>query len=287
MTQIPAGRLTEYRRRTFRLASDARLERVEEALEFVNERGFVYLWPIKGARLPNLWSAVAGERPVADEHDDPGHVTWGWKDGMLDKRQWYYAKVLRGKATMISLDVAPSFYALSENYGDPEHDYLQLYEDGLLSREAKLIYEALLREGPLDTVNLRRKIHMTGKASNSPFDRGLTGLQRDFKILPVGIAQTGAWRYSFIYDMVHRHYPDLPEQARPIKRSQARQKLLRLYFASLGAATAAEARKLFQWPKKDMDRALEALVESETLRAGCPVEGQRGDHFVLPELVGG
>jgi hypothetical protein len=262
-----------------------RLGSVEEALAFVNERGFVHFWPIKSVNLPNLWAAVAGQRPVANKHDDPGHVTWRWKDGMLDKRQWYYAKILRGKATMIALNVAPLFYALSENYGDPEHDYLQLYEDGLLSREAKLIYEALLREGPLDTVNLRRKIHMTGKASNSPFERGLTNLQRDFKILPVGIAEAGAWRYSFIYDLVHRHYPELPQRARPIKRSQARQKLLSLYFDSVGAATAAEARKLFQWPKKDLDRALEALVEKGALRPGYQVERQKSEHFALPELV--
>ena len=285
--EISAGRLKEYRRRTFRLRAELRLESVGDALSFVNERGFVYFWPIKGANFPNLWAAVAGDRPVADDHDDPGHITWGWKDGMLDKRQWYYGKILRGKATMIALDIAPYFYALSENYGDPDLDYLQLYEDGLLSRESKLIYEALLREGPLDTVNLRRKIHMTGKASNSPFDRGLTNLQRDFKILPVGVAKAGAWRYSFIYDMVHRHYPDLPELARLIKRGQARLSLLSLYFTSLGAATAADARKLFQWPKKDMDRALETLVEQETLRSGCQVEGQSGEFFAGPELAEG
>jgi hypothetical protein len=286
VTEITAAQLQAYRQQTFCLTDALRLRSVEDALSFVNERGFVYFWPIKGANLPNLWAAVAGQRPVADKHDDPGHVPWGWKDGMLDKRQWYYGKILRGKATMIALDVVPAFYALSENYGDPEHDYLQLYEDGLLSREAKLIYETLLREGPLDTVNLRRKIHMTGKASNSPFERGLTGLQRDFKILPVGIAEAGAWRYSFIYDLVHRHYPELPEKARSIKRSEARQKLLGLYFASLGAATAAEARKVFQWPKKDLDRALDTLVEFGTIKGGVQVEGQRGDFFVLPALMG-
>ncbi|MGB3715350.1 MAG: hypothetical protein WA996_13050, partial [Candidatus Promineifilaceae bacterium] len=171
MIELSTARLQEYRQTTFRLRSDLTLRNQEDALAFVKKRGFVYFWPIKGARLPSLWAAVAGDRPVADAHDDPGHVTWSWKDEMLDKRRWYYGKILRGKATMISLEVAPFFYALSENYGDPDSDYLQLYEDGLLSREAKMIYEALLREGPLDTVTLRRKIHMTGKASNSPFER--------------------------------------------------------------------------------------------------------------------
>ncbi|UCG25433.1 MAG: winged helix DNA-binding domain-containing protein, partial [Chloroflexota bacterium] len=127
----------------------------------------------------------------------------------------------------------------------------------------------------------------TGKASNSPFDRGLTNLQRDFKILPVGIAEAGAWRYSFIYDLVHRYYPALPDRARPIKRSQARQKLLSLFFGSLGAATAAEARKLFQWSKKDLDRTLAVLVESELLLASCQVEGKSGEHYAAPEVAEG
>ena len=182
---------------------------------------------------------------------------------------------------MIALDMVPSFYALSENFGDPEQDYLQLYEDGLLTREAKLIYEALLHEGPLDTVNLRRVIHMTGKASNSPFERGLVALQKDFKILPVGIAEAGAWRYSFIYDLVHRYYPNLPQQARPIKLSEARQKLVSLYFDSVGAATAAEVRKLFQWRKKDIERTLDSLVEQDKIQEGWQVAGRKGQHLVV------
>jgi hypothetical protein len=222
---------------------------------------------------------------VADAHDDPGHVTWGWKDEMLDKRRWYYGKILRGKATMISLEVAPFFYALSENYGDPDTDYLQLYEDGLLSREAKVIYEALLREGPLDTVTMRRKIHMTGKASNSPFERGLVSLQRDFKILPVGIARVGGWRYSFIYDLVHRYYPDLPAKAQPITRREARRKLVALYFKSVGAAKVGDVRKLFQWPKRDIESTLAALVEPGELIEGCRLEGKEGHHLALASLV--
>lgn len=287
MLQLTVEKLDEYRRETFRLGEGLYLHSKDDALQFVNERGFVYFWPIKGITFPSLWTAVAGNRPVADAHDDPGHVTWGWKDEMLDMRQWYYAKVLRGKATMIALEVVPYFYALSENYGDPEHDYLQLYEDGLLTREAKVIYEALLREGPLNTVKLRRVIHMTGKASNSPFDRGLVTLQKDFKILPVGIAEAGAWRYSFIYDLVHRYYPELPQQARPIKLSEARQKLVSFYFDSIGAATAAEVRKLFQWRKKDIERTLDKLVEGGKLKAGWQVAGRKGEHLAVDSLVKG
>jgi hypothetical protein len=281
VVELSAARLREFRQNTFRLRGELKLRNQEEAVAFVGERGFIYFWPIKGIRLPSLWAAVAGNRPVADVHDDPGHVTWGWKDSLLDKRQWHYAKVLRGKAMMISLSVAPLFYALSENYGDPDSDYMQLYEDGLLSRESKAIYEILLGEGSLDTVTMRRKIHMTGKASKSSFERGLVSLQRDFKILPVGISQAGGWRYSFVYDLVHRYYPDLPARARPISRKEARVALVSLYFASVGAAKEVDVRKLFQWSRKDIDSTLAALVDSGKLTGDCQLEGKDGPFFAL------
>lgn len=271
-------RVEAYRQQTFRLVTDRRLQSAEAAVQFVNERGFVYLWPIKDILFPSLWTAVVGNRPVASDHDDPGHITWRWKDEMLGKGQWHYAKVLRGKATMISLQLLPTFYALSDNYGDPENDYLQLYEDGLLSREAKLIYETLLREGPLDTVTLRRQISMTGKKSNSPFDRGLTVLQRDFKIMPVGVAEAGAWRYSFVYQTVHSYYPELLEQARPLTRQDARQTLVQHYFRAVGAAGADDVRKLFQWKPREVQRTLTVLLERGFLRLV-------NENYVLAELV--
>ncbi len=285
MPQLSLDLLEAYRARTFRLLPELNLKSPADALRFVNERGFVFFWPIKGIMMPSLWTAVAGDRPVADQHDDPGHVTWGWKDDMLDKRQWYYAKLLRGKATIVDLEIAPFFYALSENFGDPEQDYLQLYKDGLLSQPAKVIYEVLLREGPLDTVNMRRKIRMTSKSSNSPFERGLVELQRDFKILPVGIARTGAWRYSFVYELVHRYYSDLPEQARRVTRKVARQKLTGLFFEAVGAATASDVHRLFQWKRQQVERTLATMVEEGHLQAGFTLKGQTGEHFVAANLL--
>ena len=280
MPTLDPESLQRYRNATFRLTPDRRLRNPADALDFVNERGFVYFWPIKGVTLPSLWAAVAGDRPVADEHDDPGHITWRWKDESLDKRIWHYAKVLRGRATLIALDLVSTFYALSENYGEPEQDYLIQYQDGLLSHEAKLIYEKLLADGPLDTVTLRRETRMTSKASNYPFERALTHLQRNFNILPVGVAQTGSWRYSFIYECVHRWRPDLPALARAISRRSARAKLVERHLQSVGAATAADVRKLFQWPKREVEQALEDVTASGKVARGFEMKGERGEWFV-------
>ena len=279
---IDLKKLNSYRTRTFNLPPAKSLSSPAQALKFVNQRGFIYFWPIKGIDLPSLWTAVAGNRPVADAHDDPGHITWGWKDGALDKKKWYYAKILRKKATMISLDIAPYFYALSENYGSPEEDYQLAYEEGRLTQAAKQVYEALLKEGALNTLDLRRAAKLNN-AKESEFNRALEYLQADFKILPIGVAEAGAWRYSFIYEIAPRYYPELPEKARKISESEARMKLLELYFASVGAAQARDAVKLFGWGADLTVRALKRLLENgKLLDALHPT--QNGEWFMLPEL---
>ncbi len=270
-----------YRAETYRLARPVR--NVEEARAFVEERGFILFWPIKGVTLPSLWAAVAGDRPVPDEHDDPGHITWGWKDEALGKRWWYYAKFLRKKASLIALDTAPLFYALSENFGSPEEDYLDQYRQGTLTQGAKAIYEALLHEGPLHTIALRKATFMIADESKSRFERALTELQADFKILPTGVAQAGAWRYAFIYDCVHRHYPWLPERARAFGIREAQRLLTQRYFEAVGAATLSDANKVFQWPKGDVEQAINHLMAAGALRQ-IHVEGQKGVWIAAEQL---
>ena len=282
MPILDLNKLNKYRARTYRLSPFSRVSSPKAALDFVNTRGFIYFWPIKGIELPSLWTAVAGNRVVADKHDDPGHITWGWKDNALGKKKWYYAKILRRKATMISLEVAPYFYALSENYGSPEEDYLLSYEEGRLSQAAKQVYEALLNEGAMHTIDLRSASKLTN-AKESEFNKALEVLQADFKILPVGVAKAGAWKYAFIYEIVTRHYPELPEKARFINEAEARRKLIELYFESLGAAQERDVSKLFGWQKELITRAMTSLVEKQKL-VELEHPTQKGEWFAVPGL---
>jgi hypothetical protein len=283
MTQINLKKLHSLRTQTFHLPPAKRLSSPPQALTFVNGRGFIYFWPIKGIDLPSLWTAVAGDRPVADKHDDPGHITWGWKDGALDKKIWYYAKILRGKATMISLEIAPYFYALSENYGSPEEDYLIAYHEGRLTQASKQVYETLLDNGALNTLDLRKMAKLSN-AKDSEFNKALEQLQKDFKILPVGVAQAGAWKYSHIYEIVSRHFSDLSEQARTVTESQARRKILELYFASVGAAQLRDVTKLFGWSTEIVNRTINKLVEQNSLAKTTHPE-QAGEWMAIPEIL--
>jgi hypothetical protein len=283
MPSLNLTRLKSHRARTFNLPPLKPLSTPAQALRFVGARGFVYFWPIKGIDLPSLWTAVAGDRVVADKHDDPGHVTWRWKDNALDKKIWYYGKILRRKATMISLEIAPYFYALSENFGSPEEDYLIAYHEGRLSQSAKQIYETLLEQGALNTIDLRRQAKLVN-AKETEFNKGLEQLQSDFKILPIGVSDAGAWHYSHIYEIVSRHFPELPGQARAISESQARTKLLELYFVSIGAAQLRDVTKLFGWTKDLAERTVNKLIEKDVL-AKVSHPKHEGEWLALSSLV--
>lgn len=284
MGQISFDTIKAYRQKTFRLSPDLRLKNRDEAVEFVNQRGFILFWPIKGVTFPSLWAATAGDRPVPDEHDDPGHITWDWKDSLLGSQAWYYAKVLRKKSTMISMSVLPYFYALSRNYGSPEEDYLILYEQGYLTQEAKAIYETLLNQGALDTIALRRAARLSSRESESRFNKALSDLQADFKIVPVAVANTGAWHYAFIYDLVTRHYSEIIDQTRYIHVRQAHRCLAELFFRSVGAAQLGDLSKLFGWSIDDTRQAIIDLLNAGIISPVVRFDDQPGEWHILSEL---
>ena len=262
---IPKEWIVGQRETNYHRTPDRRIQTVEAARAFIDDIGFCHFWPIKGIEMPNLFHAIAGRvRPVPMEHGDPDiSKCWGWKDHALDKRWWYYGKLLRRRATLVSLDLLPALYACSENYGSLD-DYLEEYHAGTMTAEAKWIYEALLEHGPLDTIRLRREARMSTESAKSRFERGLVELQVGLKVLPIGVAEAGAWRYAFIYEIVQRHYPELPERARHIKRSEARRILVSRYLDNVVAADRRMIGKVFhvlKWTPTELNRTITALLQ--------------------------
>lgn len=273
MNSFSVQQLNKFRLGTFRSLPGNRIASPAEAVKYVNQRGFIFFWPVKGIVLPSLWVAFTGDRPVPDEHDDPGHKIWGWKDDSLDKGYWYYSKLLRKRATFVSLDVTPNFYALSPNFGDPEQDYLIEYQEGKLTQECKLVYEALLTEGPLDTIALRKKARMSSESNEGRFNKALEDLQVNMRVMPCGVSDAGSWHYAYIYDCTHRRFPNLIEQAGKITESAARDTLVNLYLASVGAIQPKEIERLFRWRPMETQRSLSRLLEMGKIQKGSISEG--------------
>ena len=252
------------RDRVWRRRRELRLQTQGEARRYVRGVGFCLFWPSEGIEMPNLLQAIAGNaRPLTTGYDDPAiGRSWNWKDEALDKRWWYYGKLVRRRATLVSLELLPSFYALSENFGDPK-DYLAEYKEGRLSSEAKAVYEALLENGPLDAVRLRRESRLAATQAKARFDRALVELQGDLKVMPIGVADAGAWHYAFIYDLVERWFPELPAQARPISTREARSRIVTQYLENVIVAQRGSISHDLGWRPNEVDRALTSLVESE------------------------
>jgi hypothetical protein len=278
--------LAKYQQKTFRTRADLQVKSIEDAVNFVNDRGYIHFWSIKGWRFPSLWAAVAGDRPVPNNHDDPGHITWGWKDEMLGKKRWYYGRHIGKKNCFISIESLPYFYALSPNYGEYEEDYLIQYQQGMLTAEAKAVYEAILFEGPLDTLSLRKQARLSSSESSSRFQRALDLLQFEFKIMPVGISRAGAWRYAFIYDIVPRHFSFLEDRTRVIGERKAQLHLLRRYLISVGMVDYKQIKRIFHWEEKAINQMVDKIHLDQQLKL---IKIQVGDEsfVVLQDVLNG
>jgi len=273
MKSIAPEIIKKYQENTFRTELSRRLKSLEEAIDYVNERGFIFFYPIRKFPFPSLWTATAGDRPVPDKHDDPGHITWRWKDSMLGSQEWYYAKALCKKACMISMNILPYFYALSHNYGSPEDDHIILYEQGKLTQEGRQIYQVLLDEGPLNTIALKKATHLSNSDQEGRFNKAMVDLQSDFKILPIGVSEAGPWRYAFKYEITARYYPDLLEKSAIINELSAIERLLDCYLQALGIEKVNNIQRFFRWKNDILIKGVNLLLESQVVQDNYQIEG--------------
>jgi len=279
--QVQNWRDTRYRRR-----HDLRLRSAQQALEFINDIGFCFLFPGKGVEMPSLWEAICGERrPLPERHDDVelGYA-WDWKDELPARGLVFYGKLLRGKPTLVSLDLLPYFYALSENYGDPD-DYLIEYEDGRLSEEARWVYEALLKYGAMPTSHLRRKARLDGRSNAARFDRAVAELQSGLKIVKTGISDANAWGYCYVYDVLLRRWPDLSSRAQAIATDEAMRTLPVAHLRNVGVASLEEVARLFGWEVPRIAAVCARWAASGQLLTGGHVKGWPKEYLAWPSFI--
>ena len=279
--QVKNWRDTRYRRRPH-----LSLRSPQQALEFINDVNFCFLFPAKGVEIPSLWEAICGETRALPRHHDDRELgyAWRWKDDLPSRGLVFYGKLLRKKPMFISLELLPCFYALSENYGDLE-DYLVEYEDGKLSEEAKRVYEALLQHGALPTSHLRPKAGLGGKSNAARFDRAVLELQLGLKIVKTGISDANAWKYCYVYDLLLRRWPDLPERAQVVATDEARRTLLLSHLRSVGVTSVKDVARLFGWEEPSVTALCNQLVDSGRLVTGVRVEGWPGEYLAWPSLA--
>ncbi len=286
--------ITNHRNMKWRTRRDLRITTEKDALDFIDDVGFCFAFAssgiIAGSRqllaettedtfgnnlLPSLWEAVCGVPggiPAIHPHHDPyiGSV-WGWKDTLPLKRKVFYGKVLKQKPTFISLRMFPYFYAL---FGSPtpEEDYLEEYQRGVLSQEAKDISECLLRSGSLPNTLLRGELGMLDKARKYRFQKAMTELQSTLRIVKVGVSDDGT-----IWDLFSRWMPKVIKAASRINRKEAMKNIVLAYISDLVIITPKMMNRLFGWDLEEVKQVLGLLAQDGQVQLGVRIEGLQGD----------
>jgi len=265
-----------------------RVRTEEQALAFINEVGFCFLFRAPHVEAPTLWEAIlGGEYHEIGHHDYETGLAWEWKDTLVVKKQIFYGKLLKQKPTLISLPMFPYFYALSESYGDLE-DYLDEYQAGRLSYAAKCIYEVLLREGALPTSTLRRKAGLAGAGALEAarlFEHGLAELQASLKIVKTGISDANRWKYCYVYDLLPRWLPEQVAAGLRLRSLEAMPAIIRQYLDVVVVSTPQKIADLFGWPPERTHQAIAALAAAGEIRTDLRIEGLTGEWLARPNLV--
>jgi hypothetical protein len=265
------------RRPHYRQHPDLKVKTRKEAVRFINDVGIALLFPGDNVPFPDLWSAINGEeRKIPKHHHDWAlGKTWDWKDQIPSHKEAWYGKLVRGKPAFICMADLPAVYALSSNFGELD-DYLEAYADGLMSNEARTVYEVLLAEGPLPTSALRKAAGLGGGGDPARrFERAIVELQADLKIVKSGISDDNRWKYCYVYDVLLRWAPGLAEQSREYNSRSAMRHLIGRYLQSSIAAPARVFSRFFGWDAGVTGRIIDEMLQDGTLQA-IRVLGARG-----------
>lgn len=209
--------------------------------------GFAPLLPKRGVPLRSAREAVLGRRYQGGEAwmgwDKTMEQLWEWKDRLGAERRGYYGEGLLPYPALVALELLPAFLALSPSGGTPE-GFRRLYQDGLLSRDAALLYETLDRHGSLSRVRLRAT---TGLATVR-LGRALQELERADLLARIGVeAQPAGWPAT-VYAPMDRAFPEAVVRAEITPEREARRVLIERYLRSGGTLTNRELARTFGWP---------------------------------------
>jgi hypothetical protein len=271
ITNLSLDKIEAFRAQTFRLQPALRITSETQALEFINDIGFLFLW-MAGEQLnfPSLsgsYSSPSG-----------GWAWWDWKQTLPNQKACFYAKILRHKGTFISWSYFPYFYAV---YGE-RLDIETRWEAGTLNRSHKKILDILAGapKGGLTTREIRMAYGPTGKKNTQTVRRVLEELQRNFRVCPAG-GDTEGWTHHN-WELAERWVQaKYLRKGRQLDPSQAGAAILTRYLQTVGTASLAEIGWLFSWSKEtiqDFLRPVRGLEEVE-------ITGVKGRYFALRSVL--
>jgi hypothetical protein len=237
------------------------------ALAFVEAVGFCSTFFRFPEGVACLWEAVVGRArprwPRRSHHDDGVGLTWQLKDDLPAARRVYYGKLLRGRPVLVALDLLPAFYALVRGR-QRARDYRIEYEAGRLSATARRLMDALLREHPQYTRELRANTFLLEPSRTREFERAMAELQQGLWV--VKSEERYEPTFSYRWELLEAWLPDLVAEGRRLSRAAALDRLIARYTAGAVFTSAVRLRRLFGVPAAEIEGSIARLVRANTLQ---------------------
>jgi winged helix DNA-binding protein len=264
----------------FRHGAGRRVRSADSALAFVQSVGVCSTFFSFPEGVACLWEAVVGRAkprwPKRSHHDDGIGVTWQLKDDLPAARRVYYGKLLRGRPVLVALDLFPAFYALVRGR-QRARDYRAEYEAGRLSQTAKRLMDAMVREHPQYTRELRANTFLLEPSRTREFERAMAELQQGLWV--VKSEERYEPSFSYRWELVEEWLPDHVAAGRRLGRAAALDRLLARYAAGAVYTTAARLRRLFGVAMAELEASIARLGRAGTLH-DVTVEGWPGRWLV-------
>lgn len=283
---LAAEPLDRLRDRRFRRLPALRVGGERSALTFVNAVGFCSTFYRFPEGVACLWEAVAGRPnprwPRRSHHDAGIGLTWDLKDRLPARKQVYYGKLLKGRPLLVALDLVPAFYALVRGR-QRARDYREEYEAGRLSLTAKRIMDAMMREHPQYTRELRAGSFMLEPGKTREFERAMAELQQGLWL--VKSEERYEPTFSYRWDLVEAWLPEATAEGRRLPRAAALERLVERYIAGAVFTREGLLARLFGLRPDEVAAAVARRVKAKTVATGCTVRGWPGRWLIHASAV--
>lgn len=284
---LAAPPLLAARAAAFRHGAGRRVRSADGALAFVEAVGFCSTFFCFPEGVACLWEAVVGRArprwPRRSHHDDGIGTTWQLKDELPAARRVYYGKLLRGRPVLVALDLFPAFYALVRGR-QRARDYRAEYEAGRLSQTAKRLMDAMLREHPQYTRELRANTFLLEPSRTREFERAMAELQQGLWL--VKSEERYEPTFSYRWELVEAWLPERVAEGRRLGRATALDRLVGRYVAGAVFTTPARLRRLLGVPASELDASIARLTRAG-LVSGATVTGWPGQWLVHASTLTG
>ena len=289
LTAAVAAVLQRRRDRRFRRQPSRRVRGPRSALAFVDDVGFCSTFYCLPEGVPCLWEAVVGRArprwPRRSHHDHGVGLTWELKDTLPAARRVYYGKLVKGRPVLVALDLFPAFYALVRGR-QRARDYGAEYAAGRLGHTAKHLMDALMRERPQYTRELRANTFLLSPSRTRDFERAMAELQRGLWV--VKTEERYEPSFSYRWDLVEAWLPEATAEGRRLPRGAALEQIVTRYLAAAVFTRIELLARLLGVARAELVPVLGRLERAGVLCAGCEVEGWPGrwlvDRAALREL---